>query len=123
MGDRQASSNGSAGNVRRLEDGEYHREGDTSPPVRREQILFTALDLVNGDRDVQYGDPNETHRCIAEMWRALLYRDDADIPINASTVAAMMVCVKLVRAVRNPTYMDSWVDIAAYAALGAEMAE
>lgn len=91
-------------------------------PLDRRDVLSTAADLISGDRAAQYRDAYDTHRSVAEMWGALLYHDDVDVQINASTVALMLICLKVVRAAKNPEYADSWVDIAGYAALGAEMA-
>jgi len=88
----------------------------------RNEVLSTAAALISGDRATQYRDALDTHRAVGEMWQALLYHDDVDVQINASTVALMLICLKCVRAVKNPEYSDSWVDIAGYAALGAEMA-
>lgn len=40
-------------------------------------------------------------------------------PVN---VAAMMALLKIARTKANPAYLDSWVDLAGYAACGAEAA-
>ena len=41
---------------------------------------------------------------------------------GAADVALYMIGVKLVRAAANPGHVDSWVDIAGFAALGGEIA-
>jgi hypothetical protein len=88
-------------------------------PVGRDEVLDTARELINGDRAKQYGDAFDTHERIAEMWNALA---PEGAPLDASTVALMMICVKIIRATRTPEKADSWIDIAGYAALGAEFA-
>lgn len=88
--------------------------------VTREAVLETASSLINGDRADQYGDALDTHERIAGMWSWLL--GEREVELEAHDVALMMICVKLVRAIKNPQYADSWTDIAGYAALGAEMA-
>lgn len=84
----------------------------------RRAVLETALSLIEGDRAVQYGDALDTHKRIAAIWNALLPMAD----IGPSDVALMLLTLKSIRAVKNPQYQDSWVDIAGYAALGAEFA-
>lgn len=84
----------------------------------REFVLNNAHVLISEDRAVQYGDAYDTHRRIAEMWNAIM-----PPVVKAHDVALFMVCVKCVRAMRNPRYIDSYVDIAGYAALAAELAE
>lgn len=88
------------------------------PVASRESVLAEAQRLIDGDRQDQYGSAADTHKRIAEMWNALLPYAD----ISPSDVALMMACVKIVRAKKNPQYRDSWVDIAGYAAHGAEIA-
>lgn len=89
--------------------------------ITREAVLETASSLINGDRADQYGNAHDTHQRIANMWNTLVFRDPGS-RIEAHDVALMMICVKLVRAAKNPGYADSYIDIAGYAALAAEMA-
>lgn len=90
----------------------------------RDQILEQAKTLISTDRADQYGDARDTHYRIGLMWEALLGEPECTCcppVITPADVALMMICVKIVRAKRNPSYADSWIDIAGYAALGAEM--
>lgn len=104
------------------EDGTDHDPGPAYQEALRGQLLKQAYLLINGDRQDQYGDALDTHERIAIMWSALL-GDRPDTEITPSDVALMMICVKLVRAMRTPEKADSWIDIAGYAALGGEMAD
>lgn len=93
---------------------------DNKPP--RELILETAKGLVAGRRSDEYGDPNENFSAIADMWTAYCRRKGSYF-MSAHDVAAFTIMIKLSRIAYNPKSWDSWVDIAGYAALGAETVE
>jgi hypothetical protein len=78
-------------------------------------ILAEAGKLLADDRKEVYGDALHTCRRIGEVWAAQL---DLPLPIPPHTVAAMMAGMKLIRSLITPEHKDSWVDAAAYAALG-----
>lgn len=85
--------------------------------MKREEILARAKDIVSGDRDRQYGSPENSFNRIAQLWQAYL-----KYPIDSSDVAMMMVLFKIARLRVKPNHEDSWVDIAGYAACGGEIA-
>lgn len=80
------------------------------------ETLDEAKSLVTGTRAQEYGGTVRTHERIGVMWAAIL---DLDGAIPPAKVAAMMVALKLVRSTSSPG-LDSWVDAAGYAAIGAE---
>lgn len=79
----------------------------------RSDVLLTAESLVNGDRNVDYGDPKQDFRRTAAMWSAYLGKNVAHYD-----VAAMMAMLKISRIRWSPGKRDSWVDLAGYAACG-----
>jgi hypothetical protein len=83
----------------------------------RSQILADAEQLVNGDRNNQYGPPSQDFERTAIMWSAYL---DGRTILHAHDVAAMMCLLKLSRISWQPDKRDSWVDLAGYAACGYE---
>lgn len=85
--------------------------------MKREEILARAKDIVSGNRDQQYGSPENSFNRIAQLWQAYL-----KYPIDSRDVAMMMILFKIARAQYNPDHYDSWVDIAGYAACGGEVA-
>lgn len=87
----------------------------------RSKILDDAAFCIIHTRADAYGSAQVGFDSIAQIWAAL---DQArgDRPRGALDVAAFMVAVKLVRASTNPGHVDSWVDIAGFAALGGEIA-
>lgn len=84
--------------------------------MTRRDILQQAENIVCGDRDRQYGNPEDSFRTIAEFWTSYL-----GIQIRAEDVAAMMALVKLARIARGKAKADNWVDLAGYAACGGEI--
>lgn len=82
----------------------------------KRHVLDTARTLTaGGDRDKAWGNSTDTHARVGAMWGAIL-----DIgPLPPSTVAAMMIALKLVRSTTSPGDLDSWVDMAGYAGIGA----
>ena len=83
--------------------------------MKRNAILATAGELINGDRAEDYGDAYDNHLRIAQMWSAIL---DADV--TPHHVAMMMIALKISRLANQPEHTDSWIDVCGYAALGGE---
>lgn len=79
----------------------------------RKEMLDEAAKIVEGSRDEEYGKPENNFRQIAALWNAYL---DGKSSIGIDDVANMMILLKLVRAKQNPDHLDSFVDIAGYAA-------
>jgi hypothetical protein len=84
--------------------------------LTREAVLANANELINGDRAQMYGDAAVAHDRIAQVWSVLIGTE-----INAHQVCLLLAAMKMVRAAVNPEYTDSWIDMAGYAALGAEI--
>jgi hypothetical protein len=83
-----------------------------------QRTLYTAADLVAGDRAQSHGHyPTEARR-IGQMWGAIL---DLPEPVPPRTVAAMMVALKLARATAGRQNPDDWVDACGYSALASQI--
>ena len=85
--------------------------------MNRSECLDKAKEIINGARQENYGSPEKNFKEIARYWSIFLDRD-----ISATDVALMMVLMKLARLQNKPDHDDSWIDIAGYAANGAELA-
>lgn len=79
----------------------------------RKKILNEAESIVNGEREGQYGSPEDNFQKIADMWTAYL-----GCPVDAKDVAVMMIMLKSARIGSGTGSRDCWVDIAGYAACG-----
>lgn len=96
--------------------------GVVNPPSEnpRSVILTEALDIVNGERERDYGPPTENLARIRDFWNTYLssvlgYK----VELKSRNVAELMVLVKVARLIQSPT-KDSYVDMAGYAALSYE---
>lgn len=91
----------------------------------RQQVLELASQAVLQDRAAAYGTVENNFKNIATLWGTWLDIQpvDREEGIGPVDVAAMMILLKLARLANNKTHLDSWVDIAGYAACGAEVAE
>jgi hypothetical protein len=84
--------------------------------------LLDAAKAAVADRGLNYGKPEDNFERIARLWtQHLRNRDQEDVVVTAADVATMMVLLKIARLQNDPTHLDSWVDIAGYAACGAEI--
>lgn len=81
----------------------------------RESVLNEANSIVNGARAQQYGGPEDSFNTIAALWSAYTGGTYA-----AADVAIMLALLKVARLKNSPDHRDSWVDLAGYAACGAE---
>lgn len=88
----------------------------------RNRLLDAAKEIINGEREGNYGDAYTNFDTIADLWHTYLKRRGPG-PLLAEDVALMMALVKVARLASQPTHWDSWLDIAGYAALGAEVAD
>lgn len=90
----------------------------------RARVLNTARDLINGDRNNQYGDPRQDFKRTAEIWTSMLaHKLKPGEEIEPHEMALMMVGVKVSRAMWSGDKADHYVDIAGYAGCAADCAE
>ena len=90
--------------------------GDPKPSVKRE-ILERAITLIMGDREEDYGEAHKNFSDIAALWSVVL-----GVDVQPWQVAACMSQLKLARAIKTSTHADSWIDMAGYVGLAAELA-
>lgn len=86
--------------------------------MTRKETLEAAIKCVCGERQYQYGSPENNFHKIAGLWSVYL-----GFPISASDVAMMMALLKIARIKTGTATEDSFVDLAGYAACGAEIAK
>lgn len=82
----------------------------------RAYILREAERCVCGHREQDYGSPEDNFKIIALLWSAYL-----DHPVSALDVSMMMSLLKVARIRSGNGTMDSFIDLAGYAACGGEI--
>lgn len=92
----------------------------------RKDILDSALKCVNGDRDQQYGSPEDSFRTIAEFWDSYISSRYPEFRmrgmcIDPVDVASMLALLKVARISGGQAKDDNWIDLAGYAACGGEI--
>lgn len=85
--------------------------------MKRAEILAAAKKCVCGDREEDYGTPEDSFNNIARLWSA--YTGHAYTPVD---VSVMMALLKVAR-IKGGYKVDSFVDLAGYAACAGELAE
>jgi hypothetical protein len=89
---------------------------------KRGELLAEAERIVNGARNVQYGDPNDDFKSTAALWTTHLLRVEkrtgAAWQLEPHDVAIMMILLKVSRLGWSPEKADHWLDVAGYAACG-----
>lgn len=84
----------------------------------RGAVLAEAKKLINGERQNQYGNPEDSFRLIAAFWSAYL-----GCTISSRQVAEMMVLFKVARQRTGEGKRDNYIDMCGYAAIAADMYE
>lgn len=85
--------------------------------MNRRECLDAAADCVLRNRQAHYDTPERNFERIATIWSVIFGH-----PVEPAQVALAMAAVKLARLAGNLGHVDSWVDLAGYAACGAEVA-
>ena len=86
--------------------------------MNRPEILDMAKKCVCGQREQDYGSPENNFERIANLWNAYLGAQT----VNAVDVAMMLGLLKIARIKTGTGTSDSFVDLAGYAACGGEIA-
>lgn len=91
----------------------------------RAQILDEAKHIVTGERESQYGRPEDNFRTIAELWEVYLQKRCVAggfyVEILPEDVAIMMALLKVARIATGAGKVDNYVDLAGYAACAGEI--
>lgn len=89
---------------------------NAKPAAQVKPLLQKANELINGDRQGDYGDKLSNFTQIAKGFDTVLSRKLApNQSISALDVALLMMQVKIVRLAHKPDHYDSLLDIAGYA--------
>jgi len=91
--------------------------------MSRRRTLELALEYVTKDRNVDNGDPEDNFGNIAYLMNWWIkQRYHARFELSSTDVAVFSMFIKVARLIGNIYKEDNWIDIAGYAACGAETA-
>ena len=106
---------------------EVNRPAGVGKTITRAEILDAAKAIVTGERERQYGKPEDNFRMIGNLWEIYLKARCLDscggLDILPEDVAMMMSLLKIARIASGNYKADSFVDLAGYAACAGECAE
>ena len=88
--------------------------------MTRKETLERAAECVTGQREEDYGSPEDSFETIAGFWRGYLEAAGNGTAIDGHDVAMMMALLKAARIAHGGT-PDSYVDLAGYAACASEL--
>lgn len=83
--------------------------------MKRAEILEAAHICVCGEREQDYGSPEDSFGLIAQLWTAYM-----GTLFTSKDVAMMLALLKVAR-IHNGDKMDSFIDLAGYAACAGEI--
>lgn len=86
--------------------------------TKRAEILHEAESCICGQREQDYGSPEDNFGTIAKLWTAY-----TGTLITALDVAMMMCLLKIARIKNGGGTGDSFVDLCGYGACGGEIHE
>ena len=85
--------------------------------------LTEASDIINGERQDQYGDPEDSFQIIADFWYVYLshkYGGQPTFDITPIDVAHMMSLFKHARMLGQKPKRDNYIDAIGYLAIAAD---
>jgi hypothetical protein len=91
---------------------------------QRGEALKKALDIINGERQSQYGNPEDSFQIIANYWTAYLVAEglmDEHHPVTPKNAAIMMVLFKIARMSGQKDKFDNHADAAGYIGIAGDM--
>jgi hypothetical protein len=94
------------------------------PLRQRGRTLITALEIINGERQDSYGNPEDSFKLIGEYWTSYI-NAAIGLPegckLQAREVAEMMVLFKIARMTGQKTTPDNYADAAGYIGIAGDL--
>lgn len=87
--------------------------------MRRIDILNKASEIVTGQREQDYGTPEDNFGVIARLWNDYI----GDVIFTPKDVAMCMILLKVARGRGDKPTDDTFIDIAGYAACAGEVSK
>ena len=88
--------------------------------MKRKEMLENASLIVTGNREADYGSPEDNFKTIAKLWEVYLNVFNKDLKITEKDVGIMMALLKIARIAKSDV-PDPFIDLAGYAACACEI--
>lgn len=92
--------------------------------MERAEILEQARKCVCGDREQDYGSPEDSFLLIGQLWEPYINKScltGGVVNLSPHDVAVLLALLKIARIGSGHGKNDNWVDLAGYAACGGEL--
>jgi hypothetical protein len=86
---------------------------EQAPKVDEPNVLLEAYEITGGDRQNDYGTPEENWGRISRIASAMT--DGKPVHLTAEVCIKVLLATKLARMVTSPKKRDNYVDLAGYA--------
>jgi len=95
--------------------------------MNKQETLQKALDITKGAREEDYGSAKDNFERAnilvnAYLFARLIGTSNIAHSLTREEQTIIMMLHKIARLIQSPQHEDSWVDLAGYAACGAEIA-
>jgi len=91
--------------------------------AERGEVLTAAIQIINGERQDTYGNPEDSFTVIADYWTIFLKSKlKLGVVLDMKDTALMMVLLKIARE-QNQGKRDNLVDAAGYLGIAGDMKE
>jgi hypothetical protein len=92
-------------------------------PPQRGKALKKALEIINGERQDSYGNPEDSFALIGNFWTAYLNAEKKylEVIITPRMVAEMMTLFKIARMTGQKTTPDNYADAAGYIGIAGDL--
>ena len=86
-----------------------------------QSILEEADAIINGERQDQYGNPEDSFQIVADFWTVyLIHKYNFEWSLDAEDIAIMMSLLKHARMLGQNSKRDNFVDAIGYLAILAD---
>lgn len=98
-------------------------KGILGVPLTKERgtVLDKAKAIINGDRQDQYGNPEDSFYTISQLWNIYIRTRPLPNTLTEKDVAMMMALMKFAREMKGAGKEDNLIDAAGYIGLAADM--
>ena len=95
--------------------------------MTRSEYLSAAAEIINGERQADYGSPSDSFDVIAGYWSVYLSRTaEKEVVLAGSDVANLLGLMKIGRLTTSRFQLgkdDTFIDLLGYFAISAEISE